>query len=188
MIELQWDGPFSWPSYQDINKLPIVPKIPGIYLQTFEYNDGYIIYSAGLTQRTVLKRLSEHTRSYRNGDYNIFDIELMKQGIRRTIWQGWGWTDEKRSIFKQNEAHFQKLINCQLSSFRIFTVYLSEEKRILERLEAKIMNSLYLSGYPYSELPDKGMKLSPKRDDEESISVKNNCDFALFGLPIAIEI
>ena len=46
-IEVVWNGPYSWPGFEDDNKLPAIPEVPGVYLQTFEYQGGYIIYAAG---------------------------------------------------------------------------------------------------------------------------------------------
>lgn len=188
MIVLHWKGPFSWPKFEFENGLPAIPKEPGLYIQSAEYNEGYIIYCAGISRRPIPDRFREHSRSYLKGDYNILDIDLMKQGIRKVLWQGWGWSDEKRNKFNSNKSSLQDAVNKQLSGFRIFTVDIGLEPRILERLEAKVMSCLYHSEYLYCELPDKGMKLLPRRDDEKRITVKNNCEKALFGLPLAFEI
>ena len=123
-----------------------------------------------------------------NGDYNILDIDMMQKGIRKIIWQGWGWTEDKKRSFDEKKAIIQEAVNRQLAGFRIFIGNISIESRLLERLEYKIMHCIYHSDYPYCELPDKGMKLSPRRDDEVKITVKNNCKESLFGLPIAFEI
>lgn len=188
MIEINWKGPYSWPKYESINGLPEIPKNPGIYIQAVEYNEGYLIFCAGISRRPIPTRFKEHSRSYFKGEYNIFDIDLMKQGVRKSIWQGWGWTPEKKAQFEENKEFFQNGVNNQLSNFRVFVADIGLEPRLLERLEYKVMNSLYHSEPPYCEIPDKGMMLRPRRDDEKKITVKNNCENALFGIPITFEI
>jgi hypothetical protein len=188
MIELKWKGPFSWPKFENENGLPSIPKEPGLYIQSANYNEGYITYCAGISRRPIPTRFQEHTRSYFKGNYNILDINLMQQGIRKVIWQGWGWSDEKKITFKNNESLLQDAVRKQLLGFRIFVVDIGLAPRLLERLEAKVMLCLYHSEYPYCDLPDKGMKLSPRRDDEPRITVKNNCEKPLFGIPVAFEI
>jgi hypothetical protein len=47
--DLQWRGPFSWIGFEKNNKLEPTPDVSGVYLFTFEYNDGYILRSVGIT-------------------------------------------------------------------------------------------------------------------------------------------
>lgn len=90
-IEVRWDGPYSWPAFESENNLRPIPKIPGVYLQTFEYHGGYLIYAAGFTRRPAPTRFKEHTPKYMNGKYNVLDIAAAQQGVRREIWHGWGY-------------------------------------------------------------------------------------------------
>jgi len=84
-IEVKWSGPFSWPAYEHENTLCSIPNSPGVYLQTFAYQNGYLIYAAGITRRTVPARFKEHTRKYMKGEYNILDIASVQQGVRKEI-------------------------------------------------------------------------------------------------------
>jgi len=84
-IEVTWDGPYGWPGFESDNNLRPIPQTPGVYLQTFEYEGGYLIYGAGLTRQTVPKSLKEHTRKYRKGEYNVLDIAAAQQGVRKEI-------------------------------------------------------------------------------------------------------
>ncbi len=188
MITINWKGPFSWPKFEDKNGLPSIPDSEGVYIQSFEYKQGYLIYSVGITGREIQARLKEHTREYMKGGYNVFDMNKMESGIRKSIWQGWKWTEEKEADFKKNKLKIQNKVERQLSRSRVFVGNIGDDPRLRERLEAKVMNSIYHSDYPYSEIPDKGMKLLPKRDDENAIPIHNICDKALFGLPVAFEI
>ena len=46
-IEVTWSGPYSWPGFESKNNLPSIPEVPGVYLWTFDYQDGYLIYARG---------------------------------------------------------------------------------------------------------------------------------------------
>lgn len=87
-INADWAGPYSWPKFEIENGLPSAPQRPGVYLQTVEYQNGYLIHAAGVTRRPLPIRLREHGQKYRNGEYNVFDLVAMQQGIRKEIWHG----------------------------------------------------------------------------------------------------
>ena len=59
-IEVTWNGPYGWPTFESENNLRPIPRNPGVYLQTFRYQDGYLIYAAGITRRPVPTRFREH--------------------------------------------------------------------------------------------------------------------------------
>ena len=188
MIEATWIGPYSWENSELENELPTVPEQPGLYLQTVRYMDGYLIYAAGLTRRTVKKRFREHTRKYKLGEYNVLDITAMQCGIRKEIWHGWGWTPEKRAEFEKRKPLILDAVQKQLAGFRIFVADVGTETRILERLEAAVMNHLYQQPSPLCDIPDKGMMLAPRWRIESVITVRNKCCSLLYGLPDYLEI
>jgi hypothetical protein len=183
-----WTGPFAWPKHEASANLPPIPKHLGAYLITVEYRSGYLIYSAGITRRPVPERFREHTLKYMSGDYTVLDIEAMKQGVRKEIWHGWGWSPEKRADFKSREAAIVEAARRQLAGFRIFIANVGNRHRILERLEAAIMNRLYQESAPFCDIPDKGMMLAPRWESEEIIVVRNQCSVTLHGLPGHLEI
>ncbi len=79
----------------------------------------------------------------------------------------------------------------QLAGFRIFvthTVDMSKGERVLERLEAAIMNNLYQQPPPICDIPDRGMHLAPRRSSENPIIARNSCAALLHGLPAFLEI
>ncbi|MFC1928377.1 hypothetical protein ACFLXK_02080 [Chloroflexota bacterium] len=168
--------------------MPSIPRIPGVYLQTFEYQNGYLIYAAGITRRPVPTRFREHTRKYMNGEYNVLDIAAAQQGIRREIWHGWDYAREHREEFEERKLIILEAVRKQLAGFCIFITDLGGEARILERLEASIMNNLYKQPSPICDIPDRGMQLAPLWDSEVPIIVKNNCVAVLYGLPAFLEI
>ena len=187
-IEITWNGPYGWPAFESENNLRSIPKIPGIYLQTFGYQDGYLIYAAGITRRPVPTRFREHTRKYMNGEYNVLDIAAAQQGIRREIWHGWDYAREHREEFEERRRIILDAVRKQLAGFCIFITDLGSEARTLERLEASIMNNLYRQPSPICDIPDRGMQLAPHWDSEDPIVVKNNCAAVLHGLPTFLEI
>lgn len=190
-IELAWDGPFSWPGFERSSNLCPIPKIPGVYLLTFEYNSGYLIYAAGLTRRTVPTRFREHTDKYMNGEYNVLDVDTVQRGVRKEVWHGWSYWRKHREEFEERKSIIIAAVQKQLAGFRVFvtaTIDMLKEERILERLEASIMDSLYQQPPPFCDIPDKGMMLAPRLKSEKPIIVKNKCAVKLHGIPIRLEI
>lgn len=188
VIEINWSGPYGWPQFETESNLHPIPKIPGVYLQTVEYQDGYLIYAAGLTRRSIPKRFREHTCKYMSGDYTVLDIAAMQQGIRSEVWHGWGWSPEKRAEFEERKSIILNAVRKQLTGFRIFVADVGTQPRILERLEASIMNNLYQQPSPFCDIPDRGMMLAPRWNSENPIIAKNKCAVMLHGLPPCLEI
>ncbi|GEM77869.1 hypothetical protein [Vibrio superstes] len=180
---LNWTGPYSWPGFEETNKLAPLPEQKGVYLQTFEFSGGYLIYAAGITRRLFKARFKEHSRSYLNGEYNVLDMLSIKNGIRNEHWHGWDYARNHRDEYERRRSDLSPLINDQLANFRLFVVDLGDEKRIHERVESAVMNVLYQQLPPISTIPDKGMFLSKKKDFEDTIIVENKCNEILWGLP-----
>jgi len=187
-IEAVWNGPYSWPGFEEANKLPAVPNRPGVYLQTFEYNGGYLIYAAGITRRPVPARFSEHTRKYMNGEYNVLDIAAAEHGVRKEIWHGWGYARSHREEFEERKSIILDAVRRQLLGFRVFVSDTGTERRLLERIEAAIMNHLNKQPTPFCDVPDKGMMLAPRWTDEKPLVMKNLSKVKLHGLPASLEI
>ena len=187
-IDVAWTGPYGWPKFEAESGLPPLPKHSGVYLQTVEYQDGYIIYAAGLTRRPFKKRFAEHTRNYIRGEYNILDIHELRHGIRKKIWQGWGWTSEKRVEFAARQTELFDAVRQQMAGFRMFVADVDIDGRIPERLEAAVMNFIYAADAPFCDVADRGMQLTPRWPNEEPIMIRATCDKTLHGLPRYFEI
>ena len=188
VINVLWTGPYSWPKFESKTRLSPIPKHSGAYLMTFEYLNGYLIYAAGITRRPVPTRFREHTQKYLSGDYNILDVAAVKQGKRKEIWHGWGWSPEKRVEFENRKQVILDAANAQLEGFRIFVADIGNQPRILERLEASIMNWLDEQPPPFCDIPDKGMMLSRRWETESVIVAINKCAATLHRLPDRLEI
>lgn len=188
-IQLIWQGPFAWPKFYSASAAPfdLVPVDGcGIYLWTVEYRDGFLIYAAGITRRTFQERFREHTRAYLSGVYTIFDVVALQQGIRTELWHGFWMKKRSKEKQKEYESRRDEIVEAarkQLSAFRIFVAQADPKPRILERLEASIMNALYTSTGSISEIPDRGMMLAPRWQSEQPIIARNIAPVKLYGLP-----
>ncbi len=188
-IEVSWDGPYSWPGFERENNLRPLPKLPGVYLQTFKYRGGYLIYAAGLTRRPAPMRFKRHTSNFKKGEYTVLDITAAQEGVRREIYHGWARKDLED--FEVRKLEILDAVRKQLAGFRIFithTIDLRKEERVLERLEAAIMYNLYQQPSPIRDIPDRGMHLRRRRDSDNPIIVRNHCAALLYGLPAILEI
>lgn len=70
-------------------------------------------------------------------------------------------------------------IEKQLRAYRIFVADLNFDRRLLERIDASIMQTLYSQPSPCSDILDKGMHYSARREHEEPITVTNVCSAKL---------
>jgi hypothetical protein len=183
-----WSGPHAWPGFERQGEPASLPSHSGVYLWTFEYQDGYLIYGAGLTRRLFRQRFREHTRLYLSGDYTVLDVAQLKNGVRSEIWHGWGWNAAKRAEFAERQSEIEEAARRQLAAFRVFVTEVDPQARVSERLEAAIMSCLYAAPAPFCTVPDRGMMLAPKRDSEEAIFVWNSCESKLHGLPAQLSI
>lgn len=195
-IEVTWRGPFAWPGKAKTNGLRGLENceyssLCGVYLWTAEYKKGYLIYTAGYTERPFLTRFYEHTRAYSDGFFTVFDIEAMQSGLRKEIWHGFFTKKrppEKEKEFLRRKDEIEEAVENQLSKFRVFVAPLARETRVLKRFEAAIMNCLYSAPAPFSTIPDKGMSLSLRWETERPILVRNMSATKMYALPEEMEI
>ncbi|MCC5877203.1 MAG: hypothetical protein JJU11_13360 [Candidatus Sumerlaeia bacterium] len=168
-----------------------VAREAGIYLWTVPYEQGYLIYAAGQTLRTFITRLREHTRAHREGFFTLFDPEELRRGRRVEIWHGsFGkkLSSERAADFEERREEIQRAAARQITSFRVFVGPLQRERRLLARIEAGIMDSLYAAPAPFSEVPDRGMSLSRRWKSEHTVRVNNLNAESLHALPGSFEV
>lgn len=184
--EIKWQGPFSWIGYENQNNLDTIPDIGGIYLWTFKYKDGYVVYCAGITKSTK-NRFRQHTLKYKSGNYTIFNVHKAELGKRVEIWHGWSYAREHRDEFNERKEEILNAVEKQLKSFRVFVAQVPEE-RIRARFESAIMHDIYSSKEPWAELADRGMQLSKRQKDEVPIEITNVSNSKIYGLPEVLRI
>ena len=183
---ISWKGPFSWPSFEKENELNSVPDISGIYLLIFEYLEGYIIRTLGVS-KSIKKRIYQHHRNYFKGQYTILDTEVAKKGIRKELWHGWEFAKLNQKLFQDNYEEIIKYTKRELKNYRIFIAE-ANDQRIRERVEATIVMNFYLSSNLYTGLIDGGMSLRNRFSNEMPIEVINICDKKIYGLPTIMEV
>ena len=184
--DIEWQVPFSWTGYEKINKLKPIPDIAEVYLQTFEYKDGFILRSAGVSN-SVKRRFSQHKREYIKGKYTVLDVEYAKNGERKEIWHSWEYAKAHQEKFIENKDYILESVEKELGAYRLF---LSEvtDKRKRERIEFAIMLNIYSSKEPWSDLVDGGMALRGRFNYEIPIVVINKCLYTMYGLPEILEV
>lgn len=184
--EIEWLGPFSWVGYEKQNNLDRLPDIDGVYLWTFQFKDGYLVYCAGITKSTK-RRFQQHTLEYKNGNYTVFNVDEAEQGKRIEIWPGWSYARTHRDEFNDRKEEILNAVERQLTSYKVFVAKVPD-KRIRARFESAIMYNIYYSNEPWVELADRGMHLSKRKKDEVPIQFKNLSNYKIYGLPDIIEI
>ena len=134
-MRVSWSAPHAWPKFETVTGLPPLPRRPGVYLWTFEYRDGYLIYLAGETGLTFGERMGQHSLEYMAGRYSIFDLVQAKNGVRSELWHGFLWKarpPEKVAEWKAREAELQNAANRQLAAMRLFVTNNIQPKRTRE--------------------------------------------------------
>jgi hypothetical protein len=182
-LEIDIAGPFGWPGFE--GGLPPLPAVRGVYLPTFEHQNGFLPYGVGITRRSMRSRFREHQLKYVSGDYNILDVYTANQGIRKVIWKGWSWTAEKRADFDARKSEIVSLAQREMAATRIFTMDLGSSPRLLERIEGAIMNHFYQN---VDTLFDQGAFRMPRWQTEDPIVATFRCGSVLHGLPPQLEI
>ncbi len=183
---LHWLGPFSWNGFEQVNNLKSVPDIPGVYLFTVDYKDGYIIRSAGVTN-AMKRRFSQHNREYKKGNYTVLDVSSARVGIRKEMWHGWDYAKKNRKEYFEHEAIILNLIREELRAYRIFVAKV-DDKRKRERIEFAIIHGIYRSKDPWSNLVDGGMALRGRFNYEVPVQLENISPYKVYGLPEKLEI
>ena len=181
-----WHEPFSWPGFERINKLETIPDIPGVYLFTFEYEDGYILRSAGITN-SMRRRFSQHKREYMSGNYTVLDVKSANNGERNEIWHGWTYAKEHKDEFLRHKNYILESAEHDLSSYRLFITKVSDRRK-QERIEFAIIQNAYISKEPWGDLVDGGMALRGRANHEIPIEAKNICSQKIYGISDIFEI
>jgi hypothetical protein len=66
IMEIGWKGPYSFPGFEEINGLPPLVGGHGVYLKTFRYGDGCILWEVGKTDQPFRDRQGQHRTNYRS--------------------------------------------------------------------------------------------------------------------------
>ncbi|MDO5689549.1 MAG: hypothetical protein Q4G61_04825 [Tissierellia bacterium] len=116
---ITWKGPYSWPGYEEINRCDPIPNLSGVYLLTFEHEDGFLLRSIGITN-SIKTRFRKHTLEYNRGKYTILDMNFVTKGLRKELWHGWGFAEKNRDLFLKHQEEIWKYTQKELGSYRVF--------------------------------------------------------------------
>lgn len=187
LVDMYWNGPFDWPQTRQRSPLE---NLRGVYMWTVKSDDSFVVYGFGITKRPVSQRMGEHRREVLRGKYTLLDLEAIKLGIRKEIWHGlWAGHDspERKAEFVRRKEELQDVARQQMAAFKIFVAEVSDV-RLQHRMEASLMEALYNAKEPYCDLPDRGMHLVPRRNDETPITIVNQSSHTFANLPLHVEV
>jgi len=94
----------------------------------------------------------------------------------------------KETEFGRRRAEIAKNAREQMNACRVFAAEFTIERRLLERLEASIMDQLYNASKPFCDIPDRGMMLAPRWQSETPITVVSHATEVLHGIQTAFTI
>jgi len=189
---LEWKGPFIWSSGGSDSLFSCdYAQASGVYLMTAPWNDGYLGWSAGITARPFAQRFWEHTKEFLSGTYDVLDADALVKAQRVMVWHGlWYKNDRFRRLdeFLVRYAEIAPYAVRLLNTLRIFVAPADCKQRLLERIEAAVMSALYSAGPPIDQIPDRGMRLCPRRANEMPVLVANRAAVTLHGIPQVFEV
>lgn len=186
VLNLNWKGPykFSDPNGIDIFTSP-EGKMKGIYIWTIPFQKSYLTYYIGETKRSFRERLVEHMKEYLSGIYQIYDPDLFLEGKKEVLWKGmWKNTPlTNMGMYLGKYAELAPKTQRFISLFEIFLIPMSEEKRIVQRVEASIANHLYDQEGVVGSFQDSDIRYSPRWDEEDPITVIIEGSIPILGFP-----
>lgn len=177
-LDLEVIGPFSWiPESSDapprIFDAPESRKC-GVYLFTVSTAEGFLIYWAGQTSQPVRTRLATHSREFLAGTYNVLDVSHLCEGRRTVLWKGLWWRKDSCERYEEYllcAGRVAPLTLAQLRSTHVYLIPTPKDRRLLARLEAKIVNTLYADP-EVGPILDRGYSLAPRWENEAPLTIR----------------
>lgn len=187
-IETKIIGPFDLVGEKNLFNTPET-NFPGIYIFTFKINDKYLIEYIGISTRSFGARFLEHIRELSSGGYQLYDFQRMKDNKEFVVLKGrYGTDTDDITKFLNNYDYYSQIIKKQIHELKIFLIPLDKEKRILERIEARLYQILREKKGEKVMTFIKGVKSYPKRENERSILVKIEPNLLSSEIPTNLEI
>lgn len=193
MLELEAIGPFSWiPSSADAP--PRVFDVAasgqcGVYLFTVPTAEGHLVYWVGQTSQAFRARLATHSREFLAGTYNVLDMPDLREGKRTVLWQGLWWRKDSADRYEEyllSAGRVALLTLAQLRATHIYLIPTPKDRRLLARMEAGIVNTLYTDPDVGSIL-DRGYSLAPRTEREDPLQLRLTGP-TFRGLPSVLEV
>ncbi|GEM_PF-4433417 len=132
----------------------------------------------------------QHLTEFLNGGYEILDVERMIETEKVVRWRGgyyWGgarpahWESIREFVagLPSLAGNIQRL----LQTLHVLLGPVATDKRILERIEAALMASLFGSSPEQRVFYSKAMRLSPLKPQEQEVAVDLRFPCDVRGLP-----
>jgi hypothetical protein len=185
-------GPFAWLKSEG-DHTPWLFDAPearrcGVYLMTAATQAGWIIFWVGQTSRPFRERFATHSREFLAGTYNVLDATELQTGRRTVRWYGLWWrkgSPERYDEYLAQAGDVAVHTRALLRAARVFFIPLDPNKRILARIEAAIVNTLYADPNVGAIL-DKGYHLAPRWPTEPPAEIEL-IGTTFLGLPEVLE-
>ena len=187
-IKLKIKGPFSLVGNNSLFDTA-ESNLSGLYIFTIKVKDHYLIEYVGITTRNFKTRFLEHISELLSGGYQLYDMKKLRNNKEFVVWKGrYGEDTDDITVFLNNYRYFSQIIKQQLQEFKIFLIPLRAEKRILERIEAKIYEILRENNDKQIMVFIKGVRSNPRRKDEKLINVQIDPNILSPEVPSNLEI
>jgi len=189
MIEhkVEWIGPFLFigPKEQNLFLRPEADR-RGIYLWTVEGVEGYLVHYVGQTAQSFGVRFQQHIKDQLSGVYSIYDPSDLVEGKPTKRWEGMWWKAgawKRTADFINNLMEHSKWNFELLKIYRIFLAPPEHESRILERIEAAIVDCLRSKEGVVASMQDPKIRYRWKLKKEASFKVRFVSPCSILGLP-----
>lgn len=190
VLEIKFEGPFSWPGEPDAASVfgAEAARDPGIYLWTIPHDEGYLVYYVGETGQSHKVRLLEHYREHASAMYHVYSPPEFARGRKVALWPG--RYDKVRKSIAECVSAYPRLCNEIFELTQMYRFFLSPfhgEPRLRRRIEAGIAAALYSAPGLVGAFQDSGVRYDSRTVDETPIAFKVSCPAVLHGLSGLLE-
>jgi hypothetical protein len=178
-MNLELLGPYEWrtlSSHLESEKV-------GVYLWTIPFGGKYLVYYVGETGVSFANRFREHEDRYLNKKYRIYDTAEFVKGNRSKETILWYGEFESSLITEEERSTLSKDAYDMMNTFHIFLLPIKTDKRIRERIEVAIFDTLREQSGIVGEFIYKQVKYNHRRPEEEPIKVSIKSSEQIMGLP-----
>ncbi|MBP7654308.1 hypothetical protein KA977_12855 [Candidatus Dependentiae bacterium] len=187
---LHFHGPYSWRHNGDcVFDSPHI-KSSGIYLHTFPYTNGFIVYYVGETGDSFQARLTTHAKGYISGEYRLLDYDALCKGEKKYIWQGLWKTDRVHLFSEFYDKYDEYVVSIKkiMDNMNLFIAPLEADQRMRRRIEGAIGRHFLTNPGFIGQLPDTDNKLWYRKNEETPLKFRITAASKIFELPDEIQV
>ncbi|MBN1356913.1 hypothetical protein JXA40_11690 [bacterium] len=191
-IQLAFEGPFSWPGSTDAPSIfdVEVRSKPGVYLWTVPLSEGHLIYYVGETGRDFRTRMAEHYTEHAAAMYHVYDPAGFARGEKILLWPG-RYDPENPKSEKECILMYSELsgaIRKLTAMYRFFLAPTACDRRLRNRMEAAIAQTLYDTPGIVGSFQDRGIRYHNRKEGEQPIECHITAPVMLMGLPEILQV